>query len=69
MQQSTGTLPRKLKESLIPVCESKQLQYNCSELYLVIFGIIHGLNVGILGTKSPKYIQVKGLQTGSFKGS
>ena len=26
-----------------------------------------GKNVGILGTQSPKYVRVKGLQTGPFK--
>ena len=38
----------------------------------IVFGHIwhfHGLKASILGTQSQKYIPVKGLQNGSFKGS
>ena len=38
-------------------------------LYSVIFGKFHGLKVDILGTQSQKFLRVKGLQTGLFKGS
>ena len=38
-------------------------------LYSVIFSKFHGLKVDILGTQSLKHLQVKGLQTGLFKGS
>ena len=43
-----------------------------SVLSLVVFGHFWQFSwtkVSILGTQSPKYLQVKGLQTGFFKGS
>ena len=54
-----------LKTKYDPYC-SQLVQFGCSPVVLIRIRQFCGLKVGILGTRFPQYLRVKGLQTGTF---